>query len=801
VHLLVQVCAVVSDKTGMTSISPQTADDKARASTSIVIHDRRRPAAAGERFPRGLMVVYGVLGLCLITYAVFVIVRPTGQHSSTIDGWGVDAGEIAAGILCLARAYSSRRGRAVTLLLGVGILIWATGDTVLTVQALGGATPPSPGLPDLFYLAFYPVTYVALVLLFRREALSFSVSTWLDGAIAGLGAATVCAAFAFHGVLYDAGGSGLSVATDLAYPIGDVLLLVMVVAGTAILPGRASAPWLMLATGFAMVVVGDTFNLFSSSIGSSHVGGFANAVAWPIYTLLVSLAVWLPTSRATRLIDQRTPGFALPSLAAVAALAILLIGSIHHITVVAVGLAVATLMAAGIRSSLTFGALRRVTEERHRQAITDQLTGLLNRRALFHSLDALLPEKLDSDLAPQELSFLFIDLNRFKEVNDSFGHAAGDELLRQLGSRLNGSLRSTDLFVRLGGDEFAVILPDSDADYAVTVAQRLASRLEECFFIDGVRTHVGASIGIAVAPQDATKAADLVRCADLAMYRAKSAGRDFAIFQIDLDGEGDKLLLAEELRVAIEQHQLQLHYQPQADLTTGEIVAVEALLRWPHPRLGFVPPPTFIPLAEESELMGPLTELVLADAMIQCAAWHAAGRSLTVSVNISPTNLLDPGFTAMVRQLLKQNELPPGALVLEVTETSAISDLDRSKAVIQEMRDLGVTVSVDDFGAGFTSLAYLGSLAVGELKLDRSFITELVTASAGRDVALVQSTIELAHSLGLRVVAEGVEDVGTLELLRDLGCDLAQGYLISKPKPADDLDFSVTPHLAAWSRL
>jgi diguanylate cyclase (GGDEF)-like protein len=779
----------------------QVAADGANAPAAIVIQDRRRPTPGAERLPKALWVTYGLLGLCLIAYSVYVCVRPAGQYSTDIDGWGIDAGELIAGALCIARACTSRPDRSVILPVGLGILTWATGDIIVTLQSLGGATPPSPGLADIFYLAFYPLTYSALVLLFRREAISFSVGTWLDGAIAGLGAAAVCAAFAFHDVLHATGGSSLSVAINLAYPIGDVLLLVMVVAGTAILPGRSGAPWLMLAAGFAMIVVGDTFNLFSSSVGSSRIGTFANDVAWPIYTLLVSLAVWLPASRSRHQIEERTPGVLLPSLAAIAALGILFVGSVQHITLIAVGLAVATLMTAGTRSSLTFGALRRLTEERHRQAVTDQLTGLLNRRALFHSLDSLLPGSSRSDVTPKQLSFLFIDLNRFKEVNDSFGHAAGDELLRQLGSRLEGSLRSTDLFVRLGGDEFAVVLPDADADYAAMVAQRLAARLEEIFLIDGVRAHVGASIGIAVAPDDAKNAADLVRCADLAMYRAKSAGQNFAIFQDDLDGKGDKLLLAEELRVAIEQHQLELYYQPQVDLISGEIVAVEALLRWRHPRLGFVPPPAFLPLAEESELMGPLTEMVMADAMSQCAAWRAGGQSVTVSVNISPTNLVEPGFTAMVRRSLERNGLPPQVLVLEITETSAISDLDLSKAVIEEMQEFGVIVSVDDFGAGFTSLAYLGSLAVGELKLDRSFITELATASAGRDVALVQSTIELAHSLGLRVVAEGVEDVATLDLLRNLGCDLAQGYLISKPKQAEDVDFRVTTHLPAVSPL
>jgi len=746
-------------------------------------------------------LAFGLLGLCLTAYAVLVGVRPAGQYSTAIDGWGVDAWEFVAGILCIARSSADHRDRAATVLLGLGILAWAGGDTVLTVQSAGGASPPSPGLADVFYLSFYPITYVALVLLFRRAAIRFSIATWLDGAIAGLGAAAVCAAFAFHRVMLDAGGSNLSVATNLAYPIGDLLLLMMVVGGTAMLPTRAETRWLMLAAGLSVVVVGDTFKLFSSSIGSSAIGSFANAVAWPVYALLVSVGVWLPTHRHEHLVDQPTPGLMLPSVAAVAALAILLAGSMEHVMMVAIGLAFATLVAGGIRSGLTFAALRRLTEERHRQAVTDQLTGLLNRRALFRSLDALLPEKPGSHRSPQKVSFLFIDLNRFKEVNDSFGHAAGDELLRQLGSRLEGSLRNTDIFVRLGGDEFAVVLPDAEADYAAMVAQRLAARLEERFVIDGVRTQVGASIGIASAPRDATTAAELLRCADLAMYRAKRTGQAFAIYQDDLDGEGDKLLLAEELRGAIERHELELHYQSQADLKTGQIVSFEALLRWDHPRLGLVPPPAFLPLAEESGLMGPLTEMVLADATAQCAAWRAVGRSVTVSVNISPTNLVDCDFTATVERSLERNGLLPQAIVLELTETSAIADLDRSRAVIAELRDLGVTVSVDDFGAGFTSLAYLGSLAVGELKLDRSFVTELSTASAGRDVALVQSTIELAHSLGLRVFAEGVEDTATLERLISFGCDLAQGYLISRPQPPVDVDFSPTPYLDAASRV
>ncbi len=734
-----------------------------------------------------MLACYGLLVVCLAAYVISEIVRRQGQSWPAIDGWGIDAFEFLGSVLCLARAFVSPRGRAAVAALGVGLLVWSMGDLALTIESLGGATPPTPSVADAFYLSFYPITYVGLMLLIRLQVRRFDVSVWLDGAIAGLGAAAACAAFAFHGIEVSAGGGAIAVATNLAYPLGDLLLLALVVAGTAVLPRGGKRRWLMVAAGFAVNVVGDTSNLFSSSFGASHVGSTVNAVAWPTYILLVSASVWVRPGESAPQVQERSPGFLLPALAAVSALVILFAGSLHHIGMPALVLAAATLLVAGVRSGLSLVSLRALTEQRHRHSVTDQLTGLGNRRALFALLDVVLPENPDPDARGHRVAFLYIDLNGFKQVNDSFGHAAGDELLRQLGARLHGALRSEDLFVRLGGDEFAVVLVDGTVDEATMVAQRLAARLEQPFMLDGIRARVGASIGIAVTPTDATSAPDLLRCADLAMYRAKLAGNCFAIYQEDLDGTGDRMRLAEELRVAVEERQFELHYQPQVELSSGQIVAVEALLRWPHPRLGYVPPLAFLALAEESDLMGPLTKLVLEEALAQCVRWRAERHRLTVSVNVSPTNLLDPDFVDMVAELLAQSQVPAEALVLEVTETSPIDDLDRAKHAIERLRALGVVVSVDDFGAGFTSLAYLGSLAVGELKLDRSFISELTKAQAGRDVTLVRSTIELAHSLGLRVVAEGVEDAESLDLLAGLGCDLAQGYLISKPKPAAEL--------------
>jgi len=745
----------------------------------ITDHPRRRTADHAHTY---VWIAYGVLTLLAIGY---VIVDSLGFDWSWLDGWGVNAFEIITGALCIAKAADLRRGRAVPLLLGVGLLCWAAGDTVLTIKFPGDATPPSPSLADAFYLTFYPVTYVALMLFLRANVRKFSVASWLDGAVAGLGAAAVTATFAFKDVLHHAGGSAAGVAVNLAYPVGDVLLLGLVVGGAAIVSGKRKIPWLLLAAGYALNTVGDIFNVLGST---SHLGEVFNDVAWPVAILLVSIAVWVRTPATKPLASEEPPGFVLPALAAASALLILFVGSLHHVGGVSLGLAVATLVIAGARSTLSLVGLRNLTEQRRRESITDQLTGLGNRRLLFELIDALAAEQADAEADARSVAFMFVDLNRFKEVNDSFGHPTGDELLRQLGARFKDSLRSSDLVVRFGGDEFAVALLDADADYAATVAARLAAELERPFALDAVRARIGAAIGIAVLPGDATNSADLVRCADLAMYRAKLAGKRFAIYQEDLDGAANRVQLVEELREAIELRQLALHYQPQVDLSTGEIGSVEALVRWNHPRLGFVPPLEFIALAEDAGLMAALTSFVLDEALAQCAAWRAGGKRLTISVNISASDLLDPAFPGLVEQLLVNHELTSDALVLEMTETTAIADFERSQDAIQKLHDLGLVVSVDDFGAGFTSLAYLGSLAVGELKLDRSFITRLAEAGEGRDLALVRATVELAHALGLRVVAEGVEDNHCLGLLTGLRCDLVQGYVISKPKPAPELE-------------
>jgi diguanylate cyclase (GGDEF)-like protein len=654
----------------------------------------------------------------------------------------------------------------------------------LTIESAGGATPTTPSLADAFYLAFFPLAYAGIALFVRGEVRRLNTPSWLDSVIAALGAAAVCSAFAFRSVLHSAGGNALEVATNLAYPVGDLLLLALVVGGVAMLAGRSRLPWVLLASGMALNAVGDTFNLFGAT---SHLGVIIDGIAWPGAILLVSMAVWVPSGHSDPLALQKPTGFVLPGLAAVSGLAIVVLGTLYGIDPVAVGLSTATLAVVGVRLALSVRGLRTLTYERQQESVTDHLTGLGNRRYLFGVLDAFFADHADTSFRQRRLAFLYIDLNGFKEINDSFGHPAGDELLRQLGERFRRPLRGSDALVRLGGDEFATVLVDADADHATTIARQLTASLEEPFILDAVSVHISASIGIARAPADTTDADSLVACADVAMYRAKLRSEPFALYEHDFDDDGNLLRLADELRAAVEEDGLLLHYQPQLDLDTGDVRAVEALLRWPHPRLGLIPPLKFLPLAEQAGLMRSITCWVLDQALGQCASWRAAGKPIAVSVNVSSTSLIDAGFTAMVQELLERHHLPSEALVLEITETSIITEFDRAKLVVDDLSELGIVVSIDDFGTGFTSLAYLSGLSVRELKLDRSFIARLADAQSDRDLQLVRSTIDLGHALDMRVVAEGIEDRGTLDLLRELGCDVGQGFFIGMPEPADDL--------------
>jgi len=420
-----------------------------------------------------------------------------------------------------------------------------------------------------------------------------------------------------------------------------------------------------------------------------------------------------------------------------------------------------------------------------KEALTDELTGLANRRAVLRRVQ-------DLGDGSDGVVLALLDLDKFKEVNDGLGHSAGDDLLRLVAQRLDPTLSSSDVLGRLGGDEFAVVgrVPRGRpaAEHAGLLGQRLRSAFAEPFEVGGLSLHVEVSIGVAHSGggQGVSRSV-LLRQADAAMYDAKRSGSGVAVYDSarHADSSGH-LALVEEMRHGLATGEFVLHHQPQVDVQTGRTVGVEALVRWAHPVRGLLGPAEFLPLAEVHGLMGNLTDVVLRQAVAQAAVWRRQGRDLRVSVNLSASNLLDTALPVRVAGLLATHDVPPSMLVLEVTESVLLSDPDRSLAVVGALAALGTTVSIDDFGTGYASLTYLRQLPVAELKLDRSFTADLLTDA--RAAAIIASTIGLAHQLGLRVVAEGVEDLGTLNDLRLLGCDESQGYLHSRPLPAAELE-------------
>jgi diguanylate cyclase (GGDEF)-like protein len=429
-------------------------------------------------------------------------------------------------------------------------------------------------------------------------------------------------------------------------------------------------------------------------------------------------------------------------------------------------------------------ALRHQAEVNEHQALHDSLTDLPNR-TLFHDRVRQALASARRDHMPAAV--MIMDLDRFKEVNDTLGHASGDELLKQVGLRLSESLRETDTVARLGGDEFGVLLPKVlDAEAAVAAARKLRTTLEEPFTIHGLALQMEASIGIALYPDHGSDVQSLLQRADVAMYVAKEHPAGCEVYTRERDGYSpDRLTLLTELRRAIDRGELFLHYQPKADLRTGEILGVEALVRWQHPERGMIPPDEFIPAAQKTGVIGPLTMFVLDEALRQCRTWSLQGLELCVAVNLSTRNLLDLHLPEAVAELLARWEVPAGLLELEITESTILADPVRAMQILSRLDEMGVRLSIDDFGTGYSSLAYLKRLPVDELKIDKSFI--LGMDESENDEVIVRSTIDLGRNLGLRVVAEGVESPQAWSRLAQLGCNVAQGYFLSRPVPAEDL--------------
>ena len=424
------------------------------------------------------------------------------------------------------------------------------------------------------------------------------------------------------------------------------------------------------------------------------------------------------------------------------------------------------------------------------QALHDALTGLPNRR-LFHDRVGQALERAERSGGSHAV--LLMDLDRFKEVNDTLGHDCGDVLLRELGERLESRMRTADTVARLGGDEFGFLLSDVDFAGASELVARIQRALHDSFTLQELPVHVEASIGIALFPDHGETVDLLLQRADVAMYVAKRAGSGFAFYDVRKDDHTPtRLTLMGDLRNALEQRELVVHYQPQVELATGRVSGVEALLRWEHPTRGLLQPDDFMPAAERSGLMDRLTRYVIDEALGHQQVWRNAGWELPVAVNVSMLNLLDPAFPADVLALLDRWGAPASSLGLEITEHTVVADRVRVEEVLSWLAECGLTIAIDDFGTGYSSLALLRRLPLHGIKIDRSFVRAMT--SDHDDAVIVRSTIELAHNLGLKVIAEGVATSDIYEELVRLGCDAAQGFYLGAALPARELGLWLEGH-------
>jgi diguanylate cyclase (GGDEF)-like protein len=384
-----------------------------------------------------------------------------------------------------------------------------------------------------------------------------------------------------------------------------------------------------------------------------------------------------------------------------------------------------------------------------------------------------------------------LDLDNFKDVNDSLGHAAGDELLRVVAVRLNAGLRDEDLLVRLGGDEFAVLLPDADDDGAIHAARRLLAVVAEPVPLEGLRVQVTGSIGIATSPAHGTDVGTLLRNADVAMYRAKRQRVGCLFYTTEAAGDGtfettrDSMQMLDQLRTAVAKRELSVHYQPKVDLRSASVVGVEALVRWEHPELGLMEPDLFLPAVQQNGLMHPMTAGVLDEALDGAVQLRERHHPMPVAVNLFPPSLGDLDLPRQIADALSRRGLSPDALVVEITEDFLLSNRNRALKVLEELHELGVRIAIDDFGTGYSALSYLRELPIDEVKLDRSFVAAITADD--RAAAIVRTVIDLAETLGLTVVAEGVEDVETARALASYGCAVAQGYFCGRPLPISEL--------------
>jgi diguanylate cyclase (GGDEF)-like protein len=730
--------------------------------------------------PAWARALRAVLALSLVTYAATFLpgVRGDGPpFSAPLDIGLGDGIQVLAGITCLARAWWDPKHRLAWSLLGAGPLAYAAGDLYYYAALQSHADIPYPSLGDVGWLAMYPLVNVGLVLLVRAQLVRVRTSLWLDGLTGGTGAAALVGAAVLRPVLEMTGGGLPVILTNLAYPIGDLALLTILILVFNLHGWRPGRSWWLLGFAPATLLVVDSIYLLQVS-SSTYVDGALLDLGWPVAFCALGLAAWTrpPALRAVR---EGAASLAVPATLSVCSTGVLFWGAVQTLPIVVCLLGLAAVLLASVRLLVALVETRRLVEARL-EARTDELTGLPNRRKFLEEI----ARRLDD--APTPLTVMIVDLDRFKQVNDSLGHPVGDALLNIVGNRLREQCSSDTTFVaRLGGDEFAVLVDGDDPVTARQVGELVREVIAQPVVLSGLALSIDASIGVSFSPAQGITWDAVMSRADAAMYVAKNTHTGVELYVENRDEGGiDRLALLAELRTALAARELVLHYQLVHRVSDTRVTSAEALIRWQHPTRGALSPADFLPVAIEAGLSRALTDEVLRMATEQSASWLSLGLEVAIAVNLTEADLADGFLVDRVTAACEAVGLPPRLLRLEVTESITAAVANAATVTLNALRARGHQLLLDDFGTGFSSLSFLRDLPLDEVKLDRSFLVDLHEPSA---TAMVRATIELAHQIGLTIVAEGVETEAALEVLRDLGCDSVQGFLLHRPAPGDDV--------------
>ncbi len=737
----------------------------------------RRPQAWIRGAPILVRMALALLVLGWVALLVLLIAWGPGEHPGRVFSLYLGL-MFGSSCVMIARGIARSVDRPVWLALGAAMFVSATGDAIYVLAVSGRNPEPFPSIADPFYLAYYPLAIVAVVVFVRRWARGVPRAVWWDGSVLALAVGGFVGALFLAPLKGTLTGGTAAVVVGAAYPFGDTVILLIAALGVTLVRVRRAHALLWIAFAMAVAAIADLmyWNLMATD---SYVEGTWLDALWPLSYVVLATGAWMTGSPRVEAVTGSKGLLVIPGVSLLAATATLAFGTVKPIPILTVAMAVAALL--GVLNRLNATVRQTVLMMAAlRDATTDELTGLLNRRGFAAEGAAI----LEDGGAECGVVLVLLDLDGFKEVNDSLGHQTGDDVLRSVAARLIAEVeRVGGVLGRLGGDEFSVLLPDAHLESGLDLAARVRTALALPFEVDGTSVTLTASIGIASGPEDGADLSGLLRRADIAMYRAKADHVAVAIFnpRVDFAGE-DRLRRIAELRTAIGDGELVLHYQPKIGLLSGRVEAVEALVRWDRPMGGLVYPDEFLPLVRSASLLQALTASVLRQAAAQSALWRTVGIAMPIAVNLPAEAFVQESLPSTLDALLRDHELPGAALQVEITEEALLNDPARAQSILRELRRLGVQVAIDDYGTGYSSLVYLRELMVDEVKIDRSFIAPMMRDA--RSSSIVRSTIDLVHALGLKVVAEGVEDAGVAELLTQFGCDTAQGFHWTRALPA-----------------